>query len=79
MPAVMLKIVWRNPRPPAQRSLWVAEVGADESTRAPMWIIYYQTIEASGRPSNEYEVLLRRKPQRLNAVRAAGFEVQSCM
>jgi hypothetical protein len=79
MPAVMLKIVWRNPRPPAQRSLWVAEVGADESTRAPMWIIYYQTIEASGSPSNEYELLVSRKRQRRNGLRTTGFEVQSCM
>ena len=40
----MLEIVWRNPRPPAARSLRVAEVGADESRAAPMWIICYQTI-----------------------------------
>jgi len=79
MPAVMLKIVWRNPQPPARRSLWIAEVGADESTRAAMWIIYYQTIEASGCPSNEYELLVSRKPQRLNALTAKGFEVRSCM
>jgi len=44
-----------------------------------MWIIYYQTIEASGCPSNEYELLVSRKRQRLNAVGATGFEVQSCM
>lgn len=75
----MLEIVWRNPRPPTQRSLWVAEVGADESTAAPAWIIYYQTIEASGWPSNEYELLMSRKPQRPNAVMATGLEVQSCM
>jgi hypothetical protein len=79
MPAVMPKIVWRNPRPPAQRSLWVAEVGADESRAAPMWIIYYQTIEASGRPSNEYELLVSRRSQRVNAAAATGFEVRSCM
>ena len=75
----MLEIVWRNPRPPALRSLWIAEVGADESKAAPMWIIHYQTIEASGRRSNEYELLVSRKPHRPNAARATGFEVQSCM
>ncbi len=75
----MLEIVWRNPRPPAARSLWVAEVGADESRAAPMWIIYYQTIETSGWPSNEYELLVSRKVRRPKTIRSTALEVQTCM
>lgn len=64
----MLEIVWRNPRPPAQRSLLVAEAGADESTAAPVWIISYHTIVAPGRPEKEFELLVNRNRQRPIAV-----------
>jgi hypothetical protein len=57
----MMEIVWRNPRPPAKRALQIAEVGADESTAAPMWIIFYHTIADSGWPENEYQLLVNRK------------------
>jgi hypothetical protein len=74
----MLEIVWRNPRPPARRSLQIAEVGADESTAPPMWIIHYHSIRASGWPENEYRLLVNRDLERLATIRAAGSEVQSC-
>jgi hypothetical protein len=64
----MLEIVWRNPRPPARRTLRVAEVGADESTAAPMWVIFYHSIVASGWPENQYELLVNRNFERPIAV-----------
>ena len=60
----MLEIVWRNPRPPARRTLRIAEMSADESTSAPMWVIFYQTLVASGWPETEYQLLVNRKLQR---------------
>ena len=56
----MLEVVWRNPHPPARRSVRVAEVGADESTVAPVWVIFYHTILPSGLPENEYQLHLNR-------------------
>ena len=56
----MMEIVWRNPHPPARRSLRIAEVGADESTAGPMWIIFYHTIVASGWPETEYQLHVKR-------------------
>jgi hypothetical protein len=64
----MLEIVWRNPRPPERRELQIAEVGADESTEAPMWIISYHTLLASGWPENEFQVFLNRNLRRSVAV-----------
>jgi hypothetical protein len=64
----MLEIVWRNPQPPARRTLRIAEVGADESTSAPMWVIFYHTIVDSGWPENEYRLLVNRNYQRPIAV-----------
>ena len=64
----MMEIVWRNPRPPAPRTLQIAEVGADESTAAPMWVICYHTILASGWPENEYQLHVNRNWQRPIAV-----------
>jgi hypothetical protein len=64
----MLEIVWRNPQPPARRTLRIAEVGADESTSAPMWVIFYHTIVASGWPENEYRLLVNRNYRRPIAV-----------
>jgi hypothetical protein len=58
--AVMLEIVWRNPHPPARRKLGIEEVWADESTVAPMWVIFYHTILASGWPENEYRLFVNR-------------------
>jgi hypothetical protein len=51
----MLEIVWRNPQPPARRTLRVEEVRADESTSAPVWVICYHSIVDSGWPENEYQ------------------------
>jgi hypothetical protein len=56
----MLEIVWRNPQPPARRTLRVEEVGADESTSSPVWVICYHSIVDSGCPENEYQLLVRR-------------------
>ena len=56
----MLEIVWRNPQPPARRTLRVEEVGADESTTAPTWVICYHSILASGWPENEYQLFVSR-------------------
>jgi len=56
----MLEIVWRNPRPPARRNLRVAEVRADESTSAPMWVISYRTVRESGGPESEYQLHVNR-------------------
>jgi hypothetical protein len=72
----MLEIVWRNPQPPARRTLQIAEVWADESTSAPMWIIFYHTFShtfypsmaASGWPENEYQLFVNRNLQRPIAV-----------
>jgi hypothetical protein len=64
----MLEIVWRNPQPPARRRLQIAEVGADESTTSPMWVIFYHTILASGWPENEYRLLVNRNYRRPIAV-----------
>ena len=63
----MLEIVWRNPQPPARRSLKIAITVADESTKGPMWIIYYQTLLESGWPESEFRLLVNRKtaPNRL--------------
>jgi len=59
----MLEIVWRNPHPPARRTVRIAEVGSDESTTAAMWVIFYHTIVASGWPENEYRLLVNRNYQ----------------
>jgi len=56
----MVEIVWRNPQPPAKRTLRIEEVGADESTVAPMWVIFYRTILDSGWPENEYRLFVNR-------------------
>ncbi len=64
----MLEIVWRNPRPPAPRTLRITEVCADESTSAPVWVIFYHTIIASGWPENEYQLLVNRNFDRGIAV-----------
>jgi hypothetical protein len=56
----MLEIVWRNPQPPARRTLRIAEVWADESAAAPMWVISYHTMAASGWPENEYRLFVNR-------------------
>jgi hypothetical protein len=56
----MLEIVWRNPRPPARRNLRVAEVRADESTSALMWVISYRTVLESGWHENEYQLHVNR-------------------
>jgi len=64
----MLEIVWRNPRPPARKKLRVAEVGADESTAGPMWVISYRTIVASGRLENVCELLVKRMLRRPIAI-----------
>jgi hypothetical protein len=56
----MLEIVWRNPRPPARRNLRVAEVQADESTSARMWVISYRTVLESGWHENEYQLHVNR-------------------
>jgi hypothetical protein len=56
----MLEVVWRNPQPPARRSVRIAEVGADESTVAPQWVIFYHTILDSGLPENEYQLHVNR-------------------
>ena len=64
----MLEIVWRNPRPPVRRLLQIAEVRTDESTKAPMWIIHYHTMPASGWPENEYRLLVNRNLQRPIAI-----------
>jgi hypothetical protein len=64
----MLEIVWRNPQPPVRRRLRIAEVGADESTAAPVWVIFYHTIVDSGWSENEYRLLVNRNYQRPIAV-----------
>jgi hypothetical protein len=64
----MVEIVWRNPRPPAPRSLRVTQVAAAESTLAPMWIIFYHTVHYSGWPENEYQLLVKRSAQHPIAV-----------
>jgi hypothetical protein len=64
----MLEIVWRNPQPPARRTLRVAEVWADESTTEPMWVIFYHIIVASGWAENEYRLLVNRNYQQPMAV-----------
>lgn len=58
----MLEIVWRNPRPPARRTLVIEEVWADESTSAPIWVIFYHTLVASGWAETEYRLLVNRNP-----------------
>jgi hypothetical protein len=64
----MLEIVWRNPQPPARRTLRIAEVASDESTSAPMWVIFYHTLVDSGWPENEYQLLVNRNFERPIAV-----------
>ncbi len=64
----MLEIVWRNPRPPARRSLRIVEVWADESKSAAMWVIFYHTLVASDWPENEYQLLVNRNFEREIAV-----------
>lgn len=64
----MLEIVWRNPQAPAPRTVQILEVGADESTAAPMWVIFYHTILESGWPENEYQLLVNRNLNRPIAV-----------
>jgi len=64
----MLKIVWRNPQPPARRKMRIAEVRADESTTASMWVIFYRTLVASGGSENEYQLLVNRNFARPLAV-----------
>jgi len=64
----MLEIIWRNPHPPAARTLRIAEVWADESTSAPMWIIFYHSMAASGWPGNEYRLFVNRNFVRRIAV-----------
>jgi hypothetical protein len=56
----MLELVWSNPKPPKRRTLRIAEVGADESTAGPMWVIFYHTILSSGWPENEYRLMVNR-------------------
>jgi len=63
-----LEIVWRNPHPPERRTLRIEEVGADESTVAPMWVIFYHTILDSGWPENEYRLFVNRTAERPIAV-----------
>jgi hypothetical protein len=57
----MLEIVWRNPQPPARRTLRIEEVGADESTSAQVWVICYHSIVDSGWPENEFQLLVKRE------------------
>ena len=64
----MLEIVWRNPQPPAKRSLVIEEVWADELSSAPMWVIFYHTLVDSGSAENEYQLLVNRKFERPVAV-----------
>jgi hypothetical protein len=59
----MLQLVWRNPSPPARRTLWISEVGADESSAGPMWVIFYHTLLDSGSPENEYQLFVNRNAQ----------------
>jgi hypothetical protein len=56
----MLEIVWRNPQPPARRTLRIAEVWADESRSARVRVIFYHTIVDSGWSENEYRLLVNR-------------------
>jgi hypothetical protein len=64
----MLEIVWRNPQPPARRTLVLEEVWADELTSAPMWVIFYHTLVDSGAAENEYQLLVNRRFERPIAV-----------
>lgn len=66
----MLKIVWRNPQPPARRTLRIEEVFADESTVAPMWVIFYHTLLDSGWAENEFRLFVNRNFGRSMAVPA---------
>ena len=52
--------LWRNPHPPKKRTLRIEEVWADESTVAPMWVIFYHTILDSGWSENEYRLFVNR-------------------
>jgi hypothetical protein len=64
----MLEIVWRNPQPPARRTLAIEEVWADELSSAPMRVIFYHTLVTSGAAENEYQLLVNRKFERSIAV-----------
>ena len=64
----MLEIVWRNPQPPAKRSLVIEEVWADELASASTWVIFYHTLVDSGSAENEYQLLVNRKFERPVAV-----------
>ena len=64
----MLEIVWRNPQPPAKRSLVIEEVWADELASSSMWVIFYHTLVDSGSAENEYQLLVNRKFERPIAV-----------
>jgi hypothetical protein len=59
----MLEIVWRNPQPPARRTLRIEEVWADESAVAPMWVVFYHTLLDSGWAENEFRLLVNRNVQ----------------
>jgi hypothetical protein len=65
---IMLEIVWSNPQPPARRRLRIEEVWADESTSAPMWVIFYHSIVDSGWPETEYRLFVNRNFDRKIAV-----------
>jgi len=65
---IMLEIVWSNPQPPARRRLRIEEVWADESTSAPMWVIFYHSIVDSGWPETEYRLFVNRNFDRRIAV-----------
>jgi len=64
----MLEIVWRNPQPPARRTLVIEEVWADELASTPMWVIFYHTLVDSGAAENEYQLLVNRRFERTIAV-----------
>jgi hypothetical protein len=64
----MLEVVWRNPQPPARRTLRITEVRADESREGPTWIIFYHTINDKDWPENAYQLLVKRNAQSLVAV-----------
>lgn len=64
----MLEIVWRNPQPPARRTLRIAEVWADESRSASMRVIFYHTFVDPGLRENEYRLFVNRNFERRIAV-----------
>jgi hypothetical protein len=63
----MLEIVWRNPRPPARRTLRVAEVVQMNRPQRHVGS-FCLTIVASREPDNEYQLLVNRNLQRPSGV-----------